>query len=155
MTDVHIRAPFVLIHIFAEFLRKSKGCIINISSDKASRPEGGLIGFSMCKAGIEMLTKSSALELAPFGIRVNCVSPSFVESNMYRVAGMTEPEIDALKNRSAKNIPIQRVATAPEVAKAIIYLSSEHAKKITGHIMRVDGGKALTSRGQQDWYGMS
>ena len=53
-----------------------------------------------------MMTKSSALELAPFGIRVNCVAPSFVDSNAYRVAGLTEPEIDALKVRAAKNIPI-------------------------------------------------
>ena len=125
MTDIHLRAPFVLIHIFAEFLRKSKGCIINVSSDKGSRPEAGLAGYSMCKAGIEMMTKSAALELAPFGIRVNCVSPSFVESNLYRVAGMSEPEIDALKIRVANNIPMQRVAKAPEVAKAIIFLTSE------------------------------
>ena len=125
LTDIHVRAPFVLIHIFAEFLRKSRGCIINVSSDKGSRPEAGLAGFSMCNAAIEMMTKSSALELAPFGIRVNCVAPSFVDSNAYRVAGLTEPEIDALKVRAAKNIPIQRVAKAPEVAKAIIYLSSE------------------------------
>jgi hypothetical protein len=47
-----------------------------------------------------------------------------------------------------------RIATTPEVAKAIIFLTSEHAVNITGHIMRVDGGKAITSRGQQDWYGM-
>lgn len=46
-----------------------------------------------------------------------------------------------------------RVAMVPEICKAIIYLSSENAGRVTGHIMRVDGGKSLTSRGQSDWYG--
>ena len=100
-----------------------------------------------------MLTKSAAMELAPFGIRVNSVAPSFIESNLYRAAGMTEPELDALKIRAGNNIPMNRVGNVTEVAKAIIFLTSEHGTKITGHIMKVDGGKSLTTRGQQDWYG--
>ena len=102
----------------------------------------------MCKAGLEMLTQSIAMETAPMGIRVNAVAPSFVDTNLYRRTGMTEPEVDALRNRTIKNIPMARVSTIPEVCKAIIFLTSEHALKITGHIMRCDGGKALTSRGQ-------
>ena len=108
-----------------EFLRKSKGCVINVSCDKGSRPEPGLIGYCMSKAGIEMLTKSSAMELAPFGIRVNAVAPSFIDTNLYRVAGMTELELDALKIRATKNIPMNRVSTTAEVAKTIIFLTSE------------------------------
>ena len=68
-------------------------------------------------------------------------------------AGMTEPELDALKIRAGNNIPLNRVGNVTEVAKAIIFLTSEHGTKITGHIMKVDGGKSLTTRGQQDWYG--
>lgn len=151
--DVNLRAPMILTQFFLEFLRESKGSIINVSADKGSRPEPGLLAYSMSKAGIEMLTKASAMELAPFGIRVNCVAPSFVETNLYRSAGMTEPELDALKKRTTNNHPIARVCTATEVAKSIIFLTSEHAQKITGHIMKVDGAKSLTSRGQQDWYG--
>lgn len=81
----------------------------------------------MCKAGLEMLTQASAMELAPFGIRVNAVSPSFVDTNLYRYRNMTEPELDALKKRAQNNIPVGRVGTCPEVAKAIIFLTSEHA----------------------------
>ena len=79
----------------------------------------------MCKSGMEMFTKSCALELAPFGIRMNAVSPSFVASNLYRVTGMNEPELDSLTNRVIKNIPMGRVAAAAEVAKAVIFLTSE------------------------------
>lgn len=78
---------------------------------------------------------------------------------MYRYSGLSEPEIDALKGRAANNIPLvrkfpestgpadERVVRDLEVAKAVIYLSSEMAQKITGHIMHVDGGKILTSKG--------
>lgn len=153
MMDINMRTPFVLSQFFLEFLRDSKGCIVNVSSDKGSRPEPGLLGYCMSKAGIEMLTKSTAMELAPFGIRVNAVAPAFIDTNLYRASGMTEPELDALKIRATNNIPMARIGTTAEVAKAIIFLTSEHATKMTGHIMKVDGGKALTSRGQQDWYG--
>lgn len=124
MMDVNLRAPMLLTNYFLEFLRESKGVVINVSSDKGSRPEPGLIAYSMSKAGVEMLTQSTAMELAPFGIRVNCVAPSFVETNLYRSAGMTEPELDALKKRATNNHPIARVATSTEVAKSIIFLTS-------------------------------
>ena len=120
-----MRVPFVLTQFFLDFLKQSRGCVINISCDKGSRPEAGLLGYSMCKAGIEMLTKASAVELAPFGIRVNAVAPSFVDTNLYRYRNMSEPEVDALKKRAAKNIPIGRLGTCPEVAKAVIFLTSE------------------------------
>ena len=54
----------------------------------------------MSKAGLEMMTKASAMELAPLAIRVNGVAPSYVDTNLYRYAGLTEPELDALKQRA-------------------------------------------------------
>lgn len=79
----------------------------------------------MTKAGLEMLTKASAMELAPLGIRVNAVAPSMVDTNLYRYAGLKDEENAALMKRAAANIPIQRVARDEEVAKAVIYLTSE------------------------------
>jgi hypothetical protein len=140
--------------IFNKYLELSKGCIVNVSCSLGTRPNAGTIGYCMTKAGLEMLTKCSALELAPLGIRVNAVSPSTIDTNLYRYTGMTEEEYQNFKKRSASNIPLQRIATVEEVAKAVIFLTSEHASKITGHIMKVDGGKSLTSSGYQPWYGM-
>ncbi len=123
--DINLRTPFILMQFFMEFLRESKGCVVNVSCEKGTRPEPGLLGYCMSKAGLEMLTKSAAMELAPFGIRVNAVAPGFTETNLYRRTGMTEPELDALKIRAKNNIPLNRVATASEVAKSIIFLTSE------------------------------
>jgi len=114
-----------------------------------------MIGYCMSKAGLEMLTKTSALELAPLGIRVNCVSPSVVDTNMYRYCGLIgSGENDQFMQRAAQNIPLQRVARVEEVAKAIIFLCSEKARRITGHVLKVDGGKTLTQAGFIPWYGM-
>ena len=79
----------------------------------------------MTKAGLEMLTKCSALELAPLGIRVNAVSPTVIDTNLYRYTGMSETEYQNFKKRAANNIPLQRIANVEEVAKAIVYLTSE------------------------------
>ena len=79
----------------------------------------------MTKAGLEMMTKASAMELAPIAVRVNGVSPSYVDTNLYRYAGLSEPEYDALKVRAKVNIPMNRFAHETEIAKAIIFLTSE------------------------------
>ena len=123
--DINLRTPFILTQIFLDDLRQSRGCVINVSSDKGSRPEPGMISYCMSKNGLEMLTKGAAIELATFGVRVNAVAPSFVDTNLYRAAGLSEAEYDALKKRAAANIPMARIGTSSQVAKAIIYLTSE------------------------------
>jgi 3-oxoacyl-[acyl-carrier protein] reductase len=128
---------------------------VNVSGTWGSYPKDGYLGYAVCKAGIESLTKSSAIELAPLGIRVNCVSPSTVDTNMYLYMGMTEPKYARFKDESRWKIPLwqkddsnklqPRIANVAEIANAIIFLTAEESKKITGHIMKVDGGKSLTT----------
>lgn len=79
----------------------------------------------MTKAGLEMLTKSSALELAPLGVRVNAVEAATIDTNLYRYTGMTENEYRNFKKRAGANIPMQRIATVEDVARAVIFLTSE------------------------------
>jgi NAD(P)-dependent dehydrogenase (short-subunit alcohol dehydrogenase family) len=94
--DVNLRSSFILISFFKDMLIKSNGCVVNLSCEKGSRPDPGALGYSMVKAGLEMLTKSVALELANFGVRVNAVAPSFVETNLYRYSTLPEDEIKKL-----------------------------------------------------------
>ena len=84
-----------------------------------------MISYCMSKAGLEMLTKSAAMELSPFGVRVNAVAPSFVDTNLYRNAGLSQIEYDALKKRAAANIPMNAISSPSQIAKAIIFLTSE------------------------------
>ena len=79
----------------------------------------------MTKAGLEMLTKATALELAPLGVRVNAVQAATIDTNLYRYTGMSEGEYNSFKKRAAQNIPLQRIATVEDVARAVIFLTSE------------------------------
>jgi len=84
----------------------AQGCIVNMSCLKGSKPQPGLISYCMSKAGLEMMTKSSALELGRFGVRVNCVSPSFLNTNMYRQAGLTELEHESVQQKEVDTNPM-------------------------------------------------
>ena len=108
----------------------------------------------MSKAGLEMLTKSAALELARFGVRVNCVSSSYLATNMYRQAGLTELENESVQQKERDTNPMGRTGYVEEVCNTIIHLTSQRSLKITGQIVHCDGGKNLTIRGQHTWYGM-
>jgi hypothetical protein len=153
--DVNVRAPYVLLNFFQDMLIAGKGCVVNVSCIKGSRPQPGLMSYCMSKAGLEMMSKSAALELARFGVRVNCVSASFLNTNLYRQAGLTEREIGSVWQKEIDTNPMQRMASIEEVCIQIIHLTSQHSRKITGQVVNVDGGKNLSIRGQQTWWGMS
>ena len=125
MIQLNLRAPFYLMELFKEFLIESKGCIVNISCDKGSRPEAGMLGYCMAKAGLEMLTQTTAMKLAKSGVRVNAVASSFVDTNLYRAAGVPDENYDQLKERMRLKNPMQKIATEINVAKAIIHLTNE------------------------------
>ncbi len=125
IVDLNLRASFHITSLLAGFLEKSRGCVINVSSCFGVRPQAGCVSYCMSKAGLEMLTKCCAIELAPSGVRVNAVAPGSVDTNFLRYAGYAETEYEAYKSRVAPLIPLQRIATPDEIAKAIIFLSSE------------------------------
>jgi len=88
LMDVNLRAAFAMINLFKEMLVESNGCVVNLGCERGSRPDPGTLGYSMVKAGVEMLTKSLAVGLAPKGVRVNAVAPSFLDTNLYRYSGL-------------------------------------------------------------------
>lgn len=153
IVDINLRTAFNLTNLLIPFIEKAKGCIVNVSSCFGSRAQAGTVSYCMSKAGVEMLTKCCALELAPNGVRVNAVAPGTTDTNFLRYAGYTEGDYESFKSRVAPHIPLQRIATPDEIAKAIIFLCSEKAKNITGHILTVDGGRGLTTSGYVKWEG--
>lgn len=137
--DTNLKGPFLMSQSFARHLiqQKVQGNIVNITSGAATRARPGASHYSASKAGLAMLTQALALELAPFGIRVNAVSPGFVEVNS-AVNQLSSEYVEAIRN----TIPIGRAGRPEDIAQAVLFLTGPRAKWITGAILRVDGGSA-------------
>lgn len=100
-----------------------------------------------------MLTKASALEYAPFGIRVNAVAPAITETNLFWYSGLNRFEYEGFKSWAEENNPLKWLALPEEIGKAIVFLTSDKAETITGHVLTVSGGRHIAPHGYRDWYG--
>ena len=121
-------------------LEKKSGCIINISSMAAQYGIPYVIAYTAAKTGIEGMTKAMAVELSPDGIRVNCVAPGFITTKMSAKALDNDPQ---RKQKVLSRTPMGKLGLPEDVAEAIVYLSSDAAKYVTGVILPVDGGNSI------------
>jgi NAD(P)-dependent dehydrogenase (short-subunit alcohol dehydrogenase family) len=113
---------------------RGEGAIVNVTSIQASRPAPSLAHYSAAKAGLEMLTRSAALELGPSGVRVNAVAPGLIWREGLQSAW---PEGVA---RYLARAPLGRLGQPEDVADACLFLASEAARFVTGTTLVVDGG---------------
>src|ERR671933_3051048 len=115
------------------------GCIINISSVHQTIPKPHYVPYATSKAGLEMMTKTMALELAKDNIRANVVAPGAIDTDMNKELRENIEELEKVINR----IPMGRVATANEVANVVEFLASDNASYVTGPTLFVDRGMTL------------
>jgi len=151
--DVNLRAVYIILTSLKDFLDEGAS-IVNVSCLSGTLPQSGMISYCMSKAGLEQLTKYAAAEFAEKGIRINAVTACPVDTNSQRFLGVSESEYSDFKKRVSKNIPLQRLACPDDIVKAIIFLASRRSGKVTGNIVKVDGGRALTNSGFTSWKGM-
>jgi dihydroanticapsin dehydrogenase len=139
--DVNLTGQFRFTKEAIPHLQKTAGSIINISSDAGLKAYQGFNAdaYSATKAGIIILTKCWALEYARDKIRVNCICPGVVDTDM------TKPFLKTQKDREFMDdeYPIGRIGKPEEVAKAILYFASDDAAWTTGAILTVDGGESI------------
>ena len=121
-------------------LQTGAGSIINISSMAAQYGIPYVIAYTAAKTVIEGMTRAMAVELSPKGIRVNCVAPGFIATNMSAKALDNDPE---RKQKVLSRTPMGKLGDPEDVAEAIYYLASDAAKFVTGVILPVDGGNSI------------
>jgi len=121
----------------ATMMRARAGRIINIASIVAQMGNAGQANYVAAKAGLIGLTKAIALEISSRNITVNAVAPGFIETPMTDVLG------DKMKDELKTRIPLGRMGSARDVAAAIVFLASDEAGYITGHVLDVNGGMYL------------
>jgi len=118
---------------------KGRGWIINVTSTAGVRGEALHSHYAASKGALHALTKSLAVELAPYGIRVNSVAPGWVDTDMS--AGSFSDA--GFKEKVRLSIPLQRIPPAEDIAGPILFLASDLARHITGEIVNVNGGAVL------------
>ena len=151
--DVNLRSIFLIIRFLEPYFTQGAS-IINVSCLYGTRPMAGVISYAMSKAGLETLTKYAAADFACLGIRINGVTACPVETNSFRYIKVEEYEIDNFKKKMENYIPLGRIAKPDDIVKVIVFLASKRSEKITGQIIKVDGGRSLTSSGFVHYKGM-
>lgn len=141
MVDVNIKGTFKVTRNLIDKIKETNGCIVNIASCLGLVPELTSPLYCTTKAGIVMFTKCLAQEYADLGVRVNCVLPGPILTELLEKSFKNEDQ----KLKCASRIPIRRIGNPNEVANVVAFLCSEEASYVTGGIYTVDGGVSTSS----------
>lgn len=133
--DVNLTAPFIVMREALPMMRKNNyGRIINISSVVAHKPHAGTAAYAAAKAGLEGLTRATAVETAKNNITVNAIALGFFDK------GMINELDETLQKEIIKTIPAQKLGSAQELVHCILYLCNKQSSYITGQTIHLNGG---------------
>jgi NAD(P)-dependent dehydrogenase (short-subunit alcohol dehydrogenase family) len=139
--DTNLKGVFLCAHRAAWLMaRRNGGAIISMSSGGATRAHRGNVAYDASKGGIEAFTRAAALDLAPYGIRVNAVAPGSIR---------TGPLTDDDARSRGQTIPLGRIGESEDIAGAVLFLASDDARYMTGQTLVVDGGLLSQQRSPQ------
>jgi NAD(P)-dependent dehydrogenase (short-subunit alcohol dehydrogenase family) len=141
LLDVNLKGSFLCAHRAAQLMvRQRAGVIINMSSGGATKAHRGNVAYDASKGGIEAMTRAMALDLAPYGVRVNAVVPGLIRT--YDLDEQSAVE-------RGKVVPLGRLGSPEDLAGPTVFLATEDAHYITGACLVVDGGVLVQQRSPQ------
>ncbi|MFZ5782831.1 MAG: SDR family NAD(P)-dependent oxidoreductase [Pseudomonadota bacterium] len=140
---VNTRAVFLAMKALAPLMTTGRGSIVNVSSGGGVRALPNMSAYGSSKAGVLMLTKVAAIELAP-GIRVNAILPGLVDTAMPKAffGGLPESERQTAWDALSRSRPLQRAATSEEIVNLALFLASDEASYVTACDYLIDGGRS-------------
>nr|BFF02989.1 SDR family oxidoreductase [Streptoalloteichus tenebrarius] len=139
----NLMAPMFLAQSCLEPLRAARGTIVNVSTAGAVRGWPGNSVYGATKAGLDFLTRTWAVELAPHGVRVVSVAPGPIETEIAENAGFSEERIAELRRTQRARVPMGRIGQPEEVAWWVVNLARPHSGFTTGVVVAVDGGASV------------
>ncbi|MFF2084277.1 3-oxoacyl-ACP reductase FabG [Nocardia sp. NPDC058176] len=141
--SVHLRGAFLCSRAAQKHMLEHGGAIVNTSSVSALGNRGQA-NYAAAKAGIQGFTRTLAMELGPFGIRVNAVAPGFIATEMTAAtAARVGVSAEELQAKTAEITPLRRVGQPADIANVVAFLASDDAGFVTGQTVYVDGGRRL------------
>jgi len=143
MIDVNLSGAFWCSQGTARHMAaQGHGAIVNIGSVNSFHPEADVAHYAASKGGILLLTRAMAIDLAPFGIRVNAIAPGATHTERTETFDR-DPANEGLTARALATIPLRRRGETDEIAAAAVFLASDEASFVQGHTLVVDGGQLL------------
>lgn len=141
---VHLRGVFLVTRAAQRIMVERRyGRMINISSTSALGNRGQA-NYSAAKAGIQGFTRTTAIELGPFGVTVNAIGPGYVDTEMTRAtAERLGVAVDERLAEVAATLPMRRVGRPADIANAALFLAAEESGFVTGQVLYVDGGRSV------------
>jgi 3-oxoacyl-[acyl-carrier protein] reductase len=137
--NTNLRGSYLVTKAFLKSMLKSrKGSIVNITSIIGQTGNAGQANYAASKAGTEAFSRSMAAEVSSRGIRVNCVAPGFIATEMTHILS------EDVKKQILAKIPLERIADPEEVAYAVAFLLGDESKYITGQTLNVNGGMYMS-----------
>ena len=141
--DINVKSIFFMVHAVVPLMRKQKsGVILNIGSTAGIRPRPGLTWYNSSKGAVNLMSKSLAVELGPDNIRVNAICPVMGATGLLE-SFMGMPDTPENRKKFIATIPMGRLSTPLDIAKAAVFLASDDAEFITGVEFPVDGGRTV------------
>ncbi len=137
--DINLKGTFFCIRAAAAALRESHGSIVNVASTSGLSGDANLSTYCASKGGVVLLTKALSAEFAP-EVRVNCVCPGWVDTDMAKVYINNSDDPAAARAEIDADSPMGRIARPDEIAAPILYLASKAAGIVTGVVLPIDGG---------------
>jgi NAD(P)-dependent dehydrogenase (short-subunit alcohol dehydrogenase family) len=142
LTDVNLRGAWLCSQIYCRRVvaEKREGNIVNIGSIQAAKVLPGRTHYAPTKLGLEALTRNSSAEMTPLGIRINCVHPGIIETDM--TAWITKTTDHELKRSVLAQVSLGRFGKVREIGTVVAFMASDEASYLTGQSLHVDGGLA-------------
>ena len=138
--DTNLKGCFLVGQaVAARMKERGRGKIINVASEAAGFPAQRMTAYCVSKAGVSMLTKCMALELAQYGIRVNALAPGLTRTDLNR----KDLEDEAFYKMRVSRIPLGRVMDPQDLVGAAVFLASPDSDSMTGQTLQVDGGRGI------------
>ena len=140
---INVKSIYLMANAAIPVMRaQGGGRIINIGSTAGVRPRPGLTWYNASKGAVNLVSKSMAVELAPDGIRVNCIAPVIGATGLLE-SFMGVPDTPENRAKFLATIPLGRMSEPADIASACVYLGSDEAEFLTGVILPVDGGRTI------------
>ena len=141
---VDLTGPMLVCHAAVPLMKRAgRGTIVNIASGAALRPLEHRTAYCTAKAGLVMFGKTLAIDLAPYGIRVNAICPGIIDTPMFRGSWEGAPDPQAELAKILDRYVIKRTGQPEEIAYAALYLTSDESSFVTGTALAVDGGRTF------------